>query len=134
MVQSSSSSIYHYLELDKSITIPAHLLTFSLYICACFGLQHRILSPFQVLVRLRVEHAGFPAVNQQRFGAQFVGMSSTSSSSSPSLLCVFCVFPIYLLCLLKTHEVPLMIFLLLYLLKVFISSSLKLALTVLPII
>jgi double-strand break repair protein MRE11 len=37
-------------------------------------LKYRVLSPFQVLVRLRVENeGGYPTVNQQRFGSQFVG-------------------------------------------------------------
>ena len=37
-------------------------------------LQYRLRSPHQVLVRLRVDHLGFPTIHQQRFGAQFVGM------------------------------------------------------------
>ena len=36
-------------------------------------LQYRIMNPEKVLVRLRVEHTGFPAMNTTRFGAQFVG-------------------------------------------------------------
>ena len=136
--------------------ISAHLLTFTLYICACFVLQHRILSPFQVLVRLRVEHAGFPAVNQQRFGAQFVGMSSSSTSSSSSsfsfssssssfsspLPCICSIPPLHLPCLfLSTHEALLTFFLLLYFLLVsnslFLLNSLIVfhkALILLPII
>ena len=47
-------------------------------------LQYRISSPEQVLVRLRVEHMGFPAVHQQRFGSQFVG-----SIANPSDLLLF---------------------------------------------
>ena len=62
-------------ELAKSILMFPFSPTLLSYFSACCGSQHRILSPHQVLVRLRVEHAGFPAVNQQRFGAQFVGSS-----------------------------------------------------------
>jgi double-strand break repair protein MRE11 len=36
-------------------------------------LKYRVQSPEQVLVRVRVDHLGFPAINQMRFGAQFVG-------------------------------------------------------------
>ena len=37
-------------------------------------LRYRVKSPQQVLVRLRVDHLGFPTIHQQRFGAQFVGL------------------------------------------------------------
>ena len=37
-------------------------------------LQYRVRSPQQILVRLRVDHFGFPTIHQQRFGAQFVGL------------------------------------------------------------
>lgn len=33
----------------------------------------RLKEPKQVLIRLRVDHTGFPAINQQRFGGPFVG-------------------------------------------------------------
>lgn len=36
-------------------------------------LLYRVKDPSQVLVRLRVDHTGFPTLNQQRFGAEFVG-------------------------------------------------------------
>ena len=42
-------------------------------------LQYRVLHPQHVLVRLRVDHLGFPALNQQRFGAQFVGKVANPS-------------------------------------------------------
>lgn len=35
--------------------------------------RFRIKEPHKILVRLRVDREGFPAINQQRFGAQFVG-------------------------------------------------------------
>jgi double-strand break repair protein MRE11 len=38
----------------------------------------------QSLIRLKVDHAGFPAINQQRFGAQFVG-----DVANPSDILVF---------------------------------------------
>ena len=38
-----------------------------------------VRSPEQVLVRLRVEHAGFPTLNQNRFGAAFVGKVANPS-------------------------------------------------------
>ena len=38
-----------------------------------FPLVNRLEKPDEVLVRLRVEHAGFSALNNQRFGAQFIG-------------------------------------------------------------
>lgn len=34
--------------------------------------EYRVLNPDKVLVRLRVEHAGFPSLNNQRFGGQFL--------------------------------------------------------------
>jgi len=37
------------------------------------ALSYRVKDPSQVLVRLRVDHSGFPTLNQQRFGAEFVG-------------------------------------------------------------
>lgn len=36
-------------------------------------LKHNLQNPDQVLVRLRVEHSGFTTVNNQRFGAKFIG-------------------------------------------------------------
>jgi len=36
-------------------------------------LTYRAKQPRQVLVRLRVDHYGYPSLNQQRFGSQFVG-------------------------------------------------------------
>jgi double-strand break repair protein MRE11 len=35
--------------------------------------KFKLRDPQKVLVRLRVDHEGFPALNQQRFGAHFVG-------------------------------------------------------------
>lgn len=35
-------------------------------------LEFRVLNPEKVLVRLRVDHAGFPSLNNQRFGGQFL--------------------------------------------------------------
>jgi double-strand break repair protein MRE11 len=35
--------------------------------------KYKIDKPDQVLVRLRVEHSGFSTLNNQRFGAKFVG-------------------------------------------------------------
>lgn len=34
---------------------------------------YKLRDPQKILVRLRVDHEGFPALNQQRFGALFVG-------------------------------------------------------------
>jgi double-strand break repair protein MRE11 len=39
-----------------------------------FPLKNRLQKPNQPLIRLRVEHAGFSPVNNQRFGAKFVGV------------------------------------------------------------
>ena len=36
-------------------------------------LKYEIIDPEQVLIRLRVEHAGFASLNNQRFGSRFVG-------------------------------------------------------------
>jgi double-strand break repair protein MRE11 len=36
-------------------------------------IKFTLREPHKVLLRLRVEHEGFPSLNQQRFGAQFVG-------------------------------------------------------------
>jgi len=38
-----------------------------------YPLENRLRKPQEVLVRLKVEHAGFSAVNNHRFGASFVG-------------------------------------------------------------
>lgn len=35
--------------------------------------KFKLCDPQKILVRLRVDHEGFPALNQQRFGAHFVG-------------------------------------------------------------
>lgn len=35
--------------------------------------KYKIKDPEKVLVRLKVEHTGFTTLNNQRFGAQFVG-------------------------------------------------------------
>lgn len=35
--------------------------------------KYQIKDPERVLVRLKVEHSGFPTLNNQRFGSQFVG-------------------------------------------------------------
>ena len=35
--------------------------------------KFKLRDPQKILVRLRVDHEGFPALNQQRFGAHFVG-------------------------------------------------------------
>lgn len=32
-----------------------------------------LIDPHKIILRLRVDHEGFPSVNQQRFGAQFIG-------------------------------------------------------------
>lgn len=37
------------------------------------GIKYRLRDPQKILVRLRVDHEGFPALNQQRFGTHFVG-------------------------------------------------------------
>ena len=37
------------------------------------GLKYRVKDPQKVLVRLKVDHAGFPTINQQRFGSKFFG-------------------------------------------------------------
>lgn len=37
------------------------------------GGAYELIDPHKVIVRLRVHHAGFPTINQQRFGTQFVG-------------------------------------------------------------
>ncbi len=43
-------------------------------------LKHfKILNPEKVLVRLRVEYDGFPAINHQRFGSQFVNSVANPS-------------------------------------------------------
>lgn len=36
-------------------------------------LKHKILKPNEVLVRIRVDHQGFTAISNQRFGARYVG-------------------------------------------------------------
>jgi double-strand break repair protein MRE11 len=36
-------------------------------------LQNRVGTPGEVLIRIRVEHSGFSTINNQRFGARFVG-------------------------------------------------------------
>jgi double-strand break repair protein MRE11 len=36
-------------------------------------IMYKLLDPAQVLIRIRVEHMGFPTLNNQRFGAKFVG-------------------------------------------------------------
>jgi double-strand break repair protein MRE11 len=38
-----------------------------------YPLENRLRKPQEVLVRLKVEYAGFSAVNNHRFGANFVG-------------------------------------------------------------
>jgi double-strand break repair protein MRE11 len=40
---------------------------------------YRIRSPDQYLIRLRVEHSGYPSLNQNRFGANFVGRIANPS-------------------------------------------------------
>ena len=35
--------------------------------------KYTLRDPHKVIIRLRVDHEGFPALNQQRFGAHFVG-------------------------------------------------------------
>lgn len=35
--------------------------------------KYTLKDPHKILVRLRVDHDGFPSLNQQRFGAQYVG-------------------------------------------------------------
>lgn len=37
------------------------------------GIKYKLRDPQKILVRLRVDHEGFPALNQQRFGTHFVG-------------------------------------------------------------
>jgi double-strand break repair protein MRE11 len=37
------------------------------------AIKYKLLNPAQVLIRIRVEHMGFPTLNNQRFGAKFVG-------------------------------------------------------------
>jgi double-strand break repair protein MRE11 len=44
------------------------------------GQMYRVVQPEKVLVRLRVDHTGFPTINQQRFGAQFVEEVANPSS------------------------------------------------------
>ena len=53
--------------LDFSLSLYFHIDFFK------YCIQYRIISPSQVLIRLRVEHIGFPVINQQRFGSLFVG-------------------------------------------------------------
>lgn len=40
---------------------------------SAFPLKHTLNKPEEVLVRLKVDHTGFSVVNNQRFGAKFVG-------------------------------------------------------------
>lgn len=47
-------------------------------------LKYKILGPDEVLVRIRVEHNGFSTLNNQRFGAKFVG-----SVANPSEILLF---------------------------------------------
>lgn len=43
------------------------------------SLKYRILRPDEVLVRVRVEHMGFSTLNNQRFGAKFVGQVANAN-------------------------------------------------------
>jgi double-strand break repair protein MRE11 len=43
-------------------------------------LKHTLHKEDEVLVRLKVDHTGFAAVNNQRFGAKFVGESANPVS------------------------------------------------------
>ena len=47
-----------------------------------FPLQEKLLQPKELLVRIRVEHLGFQALNNQRFGAKFVGQVANPVSES----------------------------------------------------
>jgi len=44
-----------------------------------FSLVHRVREPHLVLVRLRVDHTGFAALNQNRFGQMFTGKVANAS-------------------------------------------------------
>lgn len=35
--------------------------------------NYKVIDPHKIIIRLRVEHEGFPAISQQRFGALFIG-------------------------------------------------------------
>ena len=35
--------------------------------------RYSLIDPHKIIIRLRVDHEGYPSVNQQRFGAQFIG-------------------------------------------------------------
>lgn len=47
-----------------------------------YPLENQLRKPQEVLVRLKVEHAGFSAVNNQRFGAGFVGQAANTVSAT----------------------------------------------------
>ena len=44
------------------------------------GLKYRVKDPNKVLIRLKVDHSGFPTLNMSRFGSQFVGEVANPSS------------------------------------------------------
>lgn len=49
--------------IEDAVALPAGALP----------VKFKLRDPQKILVRLRVDHEGFPALNQQRFGAHFVG-------------------------------------------------------------
>lgn len=54
---------------------------------SAFPLKHTLNKQEEVLVRLKVDHTGFSAVNNQRFGAKFVGQVANPVSCPPSCEC-----------------------------------------------
>ena len=62
--------------LDFFLSLSLHIYFFK------YCIQYRIISPSQVLIRLRVEHIGFPVINQQRFGSLFIGKINTFSCNN----------------------------------------------------
>jgi double-strand break repair protein MRE11 len=49
-----------------------------------FPLKNRVDKPDEVLVRLKVEHSGFSTLNNQRFGAKFIGeVANPVSNKNP---------------------------------------------------
>lgn len=51
-------------------------------------LKYRLNRPEEVLVRLRVDHSGFSTLNNQRFGAKFIGEAANPVSNLFVLYCM----------------------------------------------
>jgi double-strand break repair protein MRE11 len=51
-----------------------------------YPLSNQLEKPDEVLVRLKVEHGGFSALNNQRFGAQFIGQVGNPVSLASNLI------------------------------------------------